>query len=74
MTAYVERQELVEMIKQAQAGGARLGVSGFLCVRRGNESVTSLSLGPCQAAGGAPVEACTHGSTNFIGCHFAPVV
>jgi phage/plasmid primase-like uncharacterized protein len=31
-----------------------LGVSGFLCLRRGNESVTSLSLGPCQAAGGAP--------------------
>ena len=30
------------------------GVSGFLCLRRGNDSVTSLSLGPCQAAGGAP--------------------
>lgn len=36
MTAYVERQELVEMIKQAQAGGARLGAAcaaAGLCLR-----------------------------------------
>lgn len=36
MTAHVERQELVEMIKQAQAGGARLGAAcaaAALCLR-----------------------------------------
>ena len=39
---------------KAFLAAVRKGVSGFLCVRRGNESTTSLSLGPCQAAGGAP--------------------
>jgi type IV pilus assembly protein PilV len=42
----------VEQLASAFSDGG--GVSGFLCLRRGNESVTSLSLGPCQAAGGAP--------------------
>ncbi len=29
---------------------------------------------PARPPEAPPVEACTHGSTNFIGCHFAPVV
>ena len=42
------------------------GVSEILCVRRFTELTSLMSSGPCQAAGGAPVEPCTHGSNPFI--------
>lgn len=49
-----ELRGVIEKAYDMAKSGHWEGVSGFLCVRRGNESTTSLSLGPCQAAGGAP--------------------